>query len=180
MPSFWMSYIHVADLDKVVAKAKRHDDVIVEVEPQTFNKSSRIALVRDPSGAGFTLYEGPDISPSSGEIGTVKQRFHHVHDLEVIKPFYTDLFGWEFRKCTEAPWPCYEIFHKDGTCVGIVEEVPQNIRGKFRYWMPCFAVHSMSDTLARLTAIKGEVDCELTGGRLIARDRQGGYFMVCG
>jgi len=40
MPSFWMSYVHVDDLEKIVRLAD--------------------ALIRDPAGAGFTCYEGED------------------------------------------------------------------------------------------------------------------------
>ena len=42
MPSFWMSYVQVDDLEDVVAKARTHDNVIVEVEPEGFGNDARI------------------------------------------------------------------------------------------------------------------------------------------
>ena len=65
MPSFWMSYVGADDLEGKVKKAHSYKGVVIEVEPTHFDEHSRIALVRDPSGAGFTLYEGPDITPTS-------------------------------------------------------------------------------------------------------------------
>lgn len=46
MPSFWMSYVHVENLDAKVAAARRHEGAIIEIEPQPFDENNRIALVR--------------------------------------------------------------------------------------------------------------------------------------
>ncbi|MEM9494650.1 MAG: VOC family protein [Pseudomonadota bacterium] len=178
MPSFWMSYVRVQNLDATVAKARTHEGAIIEVEPQAFNVDARVALVRDPSGAGFTLYEGPDISSPSGVVGTVEQRYHHLPDVGLITSFYADLFGWRFAKTADTPWPTYEIRHTDGATVAIVEETPEQIRGKFRYWIPCFSAPSREVALSRLSAMNGEVSYELDDQRLIVRDRQGAHFML--
>ena len=52
LPSFWMSYISVTDIDQVVERAKEQG-AIVEVQPTTFMDQGRIALIRDPAGAGL-------------------------------------------------------------------------------------------------------------------------------
>ncbi|WP_350335548.1 VOC family protein [Coralliovum pocilloporae] len=178
MPSFWMSYVHVDDLEATVAKARLHDGVIIEVEPQAFSSDARIALVRDPSGAGFTLYEGPDITPQLHGPGSVEGRYHHVPSLDLIEPFYNDLFGWTFTRSAEQPWTVHDIRHPDGSVIAQVEEVPETIRGKYRYWMPCFTVRSTEETLTRLRARDGELSVDLTDGRLLVTDRQGAHFMV--
>ncbi len=178
MPSFWMSYVHVDDLDGTVEKARRHAGVIIEVEPQAFSSDARIALVRDPSGAGFTLYEGPDITPRSDGIGCVTARYHHVPDIGLIGPFYRDLFGWEFSKVTDTPWAAYAIRHPDGSIIAAAEEVPGAVRGKYRYWMPCFAVQSAEQAVSKIRALDGTVAAELTEGRFLVADRQGAHFMI--
>ena len=178
MPSFWMSYVHVEDLDGTVAKARTHDGAIVEVEPQAFNADARIALVRDPSGAGVTLYEGPDIAPRQTGIGRVERRYHHLPDIGLIEPFYRDLFGWTFTKTAEEPRPVYDIRHPDGSTVAQAEEVPEPVRGKYRYWIPSFRVRSVDATVKRLGALDGAVAAELTGGRALVADRQGAHFMI--
>ncbi|MEP2718319.1 VOC family protein [Pseudophaeobacter sp.] len=180
MPSFWMSYVHVEDLDDKVAKARAHEGVIIEIEPQDFGKGNRIALVRDPSGAGLTMVEGGGITPPSDPVqpGHVLQRYHHLPDIEMIRSFYQDLFGWHFEKRRETPWHCYDILHPDGSLVAKVEEVPETVRGKFRYWVPCFAVGSMPETLASLQALGGEMATDLGDGRQILMDPQGAALMV--
>ncbi|NOD63691.1 MULTISPECIES: VOC family protein [unclassified Ruegeria] len=178
MPSFWMSYIHVDNLDAKVEQARTHEGVIIEVEPQPFSEAARIALVRDPSGAGFTMYEGPDIQTGAPGAGKVIGRFHHVPDIALIAPFYADLFGWRFEKSSASPWPRYDIRHPDGTVVAWAEEVPEAIRGKFRYWMPCFGVKSVGDTLRQIEARSGQHHNDLPEGRVLVSDRQGAHFMI--
>ncbi|MEM6461228.1 MAG: VOC family protein [Pseudomonadota bacterium] len=178
MPSFWMSYVHVEDIEETVAKARSHDGAIIEVEPQAFHANGRIALIRDPSGAGFTVYQGPDITPPMGGVGQVAGRYHHVPDITLIEGFYRDLFGWEFSKASDSPWPTFDILHPDGTVVAQAEEVPESVRGKFRYWMPCFTVSSQEESLERLSSINGEVVSELTGGRTLVAGRQGAHCMI--
>ncbi|MEM7661081.1 MAG: VOC family protein [Pseudomonadota bacterium] len=180
MPSFWMSYVHVADLRASVEKARGHDGVVIEIEPTPFDKNATIALIRDPSGAGFTLYEGPEIWSSDTVHGTgrVAGRFHHVPDIGLIEPFYSDMFGWRFQKEVDEPWPVYGILDDRGRLVAKAEEVPEEIRGKFRYWIPCFAVQSLEETRKRLTRRAGELVTDLGDGRLMLADQQGAHFMV--
>lgn len=185
LPSFWMNYIHVADVDATVEKARQHESVIIEVKPEAFGESARIALIRDPAGAGFTIYEGPEITPdNAGQPGAVARRFHHLPDVGLIRDFYSDLFGWRFEPADGAAWPVYDILHEDGGHLASVEEVPETIRGKFRYWMPCFAVSSLEQAAETLTANGGKLFADLggdaaTGSRLMAEDSQGASFMLC-
>ena len=178
MPSFWMSYVHVEDIDVAVGKARRHDGAVIEVEPQAFNGESRVALVRDPSGAGFTLYEGPDTTPAVQRSGTVECRYHHVSDIELIREFYRDLFGWRFVSVADQPWPRYEVRHADGSLVAWVEEVAATVRGKFNYWMPCFGVDSMDEFSQLIQAHEGTRTADLPGDRAMFADRQGAHFIV--
>jgi len=171
-------YIHVEDIEATVNKARKHNGVIIEVEPQAFNKNARIALVRDPSGAGFTLYEGTDITPTLQSPGTIDSRFHHVSDISLIKDFYNDLFGWSFKKVSDQPWPIFDVLHPDGVTVAQIEEVTENIRGQFNYWMPCFKVDSVDETKRLIDENEGNYLSELPGNRAMLNDRQGAHFMV--
>ncbi|WP_242648990.1 VOC family protein [Cognatiyoonia sediminum] len=177
MPSFWMSYVHVADLDASVEKARGHSDVIIEVEPQSFGDDARVALVRDPSGAGFTLYEGPEITAVSGA-GSVVDRYHHVSDFKLVSAFYEDMFGWTTLETTGSDWPVYELVHPDGKVIAHIEEVPSSIRGKFSYWMPCFSVASSDHSLAQITSTEGTIFSAIGQGRVMVADQQGAHFLI--
>ncbi|MEL6686353.1 MAG: VOC family protein [Pseudomonadota bacterium] len=178
MPSFWMSYIHVESVEETVAKASAHEGAIIEVQPEKFGSNAKVALIRDPSGAGFTVYEGPEIKTPRDKPGVVVQRYHHLPGIDLIQSFYSDLFGWRFEKTSNSPWSTYDILHADGERIAIAEEVPEAICGTFRYWMPCFRVGSAFNVQKTLRSIKGGLRCELMAGRLILEDRQQAHFMI--
>ena len=179
LPSFWMSYIHVEDLSATVDRARTHKGVIIEVEPEPFGETGRVALVRDPNGAGMTLYEGPNIFDSfaKDEAGSVMGRYYHVPELGRAEAFYQDLFGWTFHPldAPEAPWPTFAIHHADGDALATAELVPESIRGRFRYWMPCFATTHSAEALETQGA-SHRID--LYDGRTMLSDRQGASFMI--
>ena len=179
MPSFWMSYIKVLDLDVSVAQARRVENTIIEMEPTPFNEA-RIALVRDPSGAGFTLYEGPDIAPATNlnASGYPVERVLHVPNISKVEQFYNTVFGWTFHQSKDLPWPIFDIRHTDGKFVAKAEQVPKVIRGKFCYWTPSFSISSQEQFLNALTNIKGTIYANLGGRRLLVADRQQAHFIV--
>ncbi|MEM9317601.1 MAG: VOC family protein [Pseudomonadota bacterium] len=177
MPSFWMSYVATGDLDGTVAKAMAQDGAILEVAPQAFNGDARIALIRDPAGAGFTLYEGPDIASPTGAAGQVMGRYHHSKDIQLIAAFYGDLFGWRFVPRATTPWPVYDIVHPGGAVIAQAEEVPPDVRGKFSYWMPSFGVASLEQAQAALAERGGTALSALGRTRALVADRQGAHFI---
>lgn len=178
MPSFWMSYVHVEDVEETVKRAKSHHGVVIEVEQQAFNENAQAALVRDPSGAGFTLYQGPEIPSATEGHGTVQRRYHHVDDIAQIREFYADLFGWTFVPSTGQAWPTFDVRNPDGSIVARVEEVPERIRGTFKYWMPCFDVTSLNAFGELIMKNGGKVLSELPDNRSMFVDRQGAHFMA--
>ena len=177
MPSFWMSYVAVVDVDVVVEKARAHDGAIIEVEPQAFGDDAIVALIRDPMGAGFTVYQGPEIGQSASGVGRVMERYYHAPDINAVASFYKDLFGWTFQPMGTDPWPTFVIADHYGAPVAVAEQIPDEIRGKFRYWMPCFGVADTSRATQTLQTQGGAVHWEIGDGRHLAADAQGAHFL---
>ncbi|MEM6307680.1 MAG: VOC family protein [Pseudomonadota bacterium] len=178
MPSFWMSHIHVKDLDKTLDVARAHKGVSVELGPFYFNKQARVALLRDPAGAGFMIYEGPEIAPAQTGTGRVALRYHHLADVRSIQDFYSDLFDWRFRKLGTDPWPKYEIKHPDGDVIAIIEEVPADVRGIFSYWIPAFEIADITAAAHDVKSMGGRATSHLELDRIMVKDRQGAHFML--
>ena len=178
LPSFWMSYVQADNVDATVAKARTHDGVIVEVEPQDAGDGLRIALIRDPSGAGFTVVEGMPPSQSFSGVGSVLARYHHCPDLSQIAPFYSDLFGWRFEKLTDTPWPTHNVLNPSGTVVAQVEEIPEAYRGRYRYWIPCFGADDTKKAVATVKDLGGSETGDLGDGRKLVMDSQGASFLI--
>lgn len=100
MPSFWMSYIRVADIEQTVRVAAEHG-ATVEIQPQPAPGGGLIALIRDPAGAGFTCYEGDDPGGRADDPGHMVWNELHISDLGKVDTFYTSVFGWVVRPSSD-------------------------------------------------------------------------------
>ncbi|MEM9715513.1 MAG: VOC family protein [Pseudomonadota bacterium] len=119
MPSFWMPYFSVTDVDAAVDKAKALG-AKVEIAPEPLG-AGRFALVRDPLGAGFSLFEGSDFDNRYlGAGGRIGQSLF-VSDAGPAMSFYSALFDWSFREITSG---IYSI-QKAWTQIGHMHVLPE-------------------------------------------------------
>lgn len=177
LPSFWMSYIQVEDINEIIEKAQTHKKVIVEVKPTQFDEHSQIALIRDPSGAGFTIYQGANLNGrfSSGH-GKMIWNVLHVNDLNSVKDFYMDIFDWTFSPSGQSS-DCYFIKDSNQNNIASLEVISPSIKGDYQYWMPIFEIQNKGffDDLLKM---HGKVTMSLDETRTMCQDPQGGSFIV--
>ncbi|MEM9853255.1 MAG: VOC family protein [Pseudomonadota bacterium] len=175
MPSFWMSYIAVSEAAHAVRQAKALGGK-VELGPVAYEQGE-IALIRDPLGAGFTIYSGPPFPPSA--TGPAARAGHglFVSDMAAIKPFYEALFGWRFG----VPEMGVSAVSKDGETLFHCHEIPDPaLRGKEEYWGVFFAAPD-AGVKGRVGAAGGKVVASMVlpeGPALLAHDPDGGHFFV--
>jgi len=178
MPSFWMSYISVENIDGIVKDAKNHG-AIIEIKPMSFDGNSKIALIRDPSGAGFTVYEGKDLKGKyeSGH-GRMVWNVLHVNDITLVKSFYEEVFGFIIQPNSESNFR-YDIFNASNELIAHADVISDDIKGDKQYWVPIFEVDDI-DIFSK--------DVKSMGGTIVFRDdlyeyaifadTQGASFMV--
>ena len=91
MPHFWMNYIQVSDLNKTVEVAEQLGGKIELSDVDFYNGT--VALIRDPMGSGFTVYEDRrGYGRLSQTKHTVGFRELHSSNVQEVYQFYTDLF----------------------------------------------------------------------------------------
>lgn len=97
MPHFWMTYIQVNNLQQTVENARQLGGII-EME-QILPNFGKVALIRDPLGAGFTVYEGEHLQSTrtSNTENTLIWNELHVSDASKVIPFYEGIFDWKFE-----------------------------------------------------------------------------------
>jgi len=177
MPSFWMSYIAVEDVAKAVEVANAHGGK-VELGPIPFEGGGEIALIRDPLGAGFTVYSGNALDSRGQGHGSKLGHGLFVSEASAVTDFYTALFGWRFKATTDG---AQEIL-MDGQRIAHLYEIPDPaIRGKEQYWAVYFGAAKLSDARKNVADLGGEILAEteiLEGKALIARDPDGGTFWL--
>lgn len=137
MPSFWMSYIHVADINETVRSAEKFG-ASVEIKPQAGPGGGVIALIRDPAGAGFTCYQGEDLGgkDETGAEARMVWNELHVSSLAKVEAFYTNVFGWVITRSDEDDR--YDIHNSSGDLVAGIRIYENEIKGDKEYWSVYF------------------------------------------
>lgn len=168
MPSFWMSYLAVDDAERVAEAARAYPGATVELVDEAYG--GKAALVRDPSGAGFTAYDGRPMSQRSRRPGNLCWNELHVASAEAVLPFYERLFGWE---TVEAASPgAYRVLAAGGQHIADIAEVPSEIKGKAEYWVCTFAVEDLDEATHAAVAHGGGIVRD-EGRRRLLHDNSG-------
>lgn len=184
MPSFWMSYIKVEDIQETVRLAEQYG-AKVEVKPQTAPGGGQIALIRDPAGAGFTCYEGNALTRNdTRSIGTPVWNELHISDLAKVEPFYSGVFGWAIRPTPIADR--YEITlphhtQRGASAIAGITVTPNALKVDKEYWGVYFAVPGLAGAQAKIEKAGGQIVAEQPLGShdaLLAYDSQGAAFYI--
>jgi len=184
MPSFWMSYIHVEDINKVVAAAQRNGGK-VELPPQPGPGGGTIALIRDPAGAGFTCFEGEATETNRHVIGSVVWNELHVSNLQLVKSFYENVFHWSIKPTPVANR--FEIFEQSETpsteqhLVAGIQVTSNEIKGDKEYWGVYFLVNDLQKSAITIEKAGGNIVAEQPLGErqsILAYDSQGAAFYI--
>lgn len=176
LASYWMPYISITDIDNVVLKAIKLG-AKVGLLPFSFNEKSKIAVIKDPSGASISLCEGFSMNGlTDGSKNGQFSWFERIGDLSSeVKVFYEELFSWKF----DAEGDGFMISKEDGkpfasmkTNINIPEE-----GGSF--WIPSFNVDSLQEAKAVVLENGGEVVLEEEGS-FVGKDLFGAGIRVMG
>jgi len=165
MPHFWMNYIQVENLDDLVKEAPLLN-AKVELKNEPFY-GGKIALIRDPMGAGFTLYEGYELGQNNNNKQSIVARELHTSNAAANLEFYTKLFQWQINKISQQE---YHINNSEGKEVGKILEIENSVKGKYEYWVTQFAARNYKDILPKIKQLNGEVILD-EGHRMLVTDK---------
>lgn len=172
-PPFWMSYIQVPSVENSIKLALELGGQLemgpIEVEGGCF------ALIRDPLGAGFSLYQSAeDYTPAKGN-NTVQCRELHISNLKSVQAFYEKLFNWSIEKSAASP---FQISNSDRIEIGTIRELPHALRAGYEYWIPVFQVANLQEYMQKLRKLGGIVYQVFDQRIAMVTDPYGASFMV--
>lgn len=176
MPSFWMSYIQVEDVDATVQQA---ESLGGKIELQEDNAFGRVALIRDPLGAGFTCIQNHQMQSARGEHpGQCCGSELVISDPDQAAAFYAPLFGWSFKPAGNDQ---HMIHHASGDAIASVQVASNDIKGDKEYWAVYFAVQDLARAQQAIEQAGGSVVYTYdtpAGQVLVAHDDQGAAFQL--
>lgn len=189
MPSFWMLYLAVDDVD-AEAEAIAADGGAVHKAPADIPGTGRFALVTDPQGAAFGLLQPlpMDPPPESGAFDQKKAGHGNWIELQTTDQkaaldFYAGHFGWTLdHTMPMGEMGDYDIFARNGAQIGGMMPL---MGAPTPAWMPYYGAEDVADTVERVKAGGGRIlngPHEVPGPALVvqAADPQGVVFGFVG
>jgi uncharacterized protein len=179
MPSFWNAYVTVESADDAAGKA-RYLGATVVAEPFDVMDAGRMAVIQDPTGAVFCVWEprsniGAQIVNAPGAL-TLSQL--NTGDPERAIRFYSELFGWRSEPMQGGDTPYWGLYNGDRLAGGVMLLAPE--MGAPPHWLSYFGTESVDEAAGRIAELGGQVmvpPTEVPGGKiLVAQDPQGAVF----
>jgi len=157
IPPHWLSYVSVKSADEAAAKAKDLGGTLMK-EPFDVFTVGRMAVVQDPTGAVFALWQagthagaGVYNVPGSfcwNELGT--------NDPAKATDFYTGLFGWTAKTQNFGPMEYTMFANGEKPAGGMYKLTPE--MGKVPpHWLVYFAVDDCDAKVDLATSLGAQV-----------------------
>ena len=156
--------------------------------PEDIPGVGRFAVVADPQGAGFMLFEPLPGSErpvvAQGTPGRAEWHELHAADRDAAFDFYAGQFGWTKAEAFDmGPMGTYQLFAAGDTTIGGMMTKMDAFPTPF--WLYYFGVDAIDAAIERITANGGQIlhgPAEVPGGAWIvqALDPQGAMFALVG
>lgn len=183
IPPNWLSYASVASADESAAKAKELGATLLK-EPFDVFTVGRMAVVQDPTGAVFALWQAG--THKGAGVTNVPNSFCWnelaTPDVEKAGDFYTGLFGWGKNVQQMGPMIYTSFMNGERPAGGMYKPGPE--MGEIPpHWLVYFAVDDTDAMVAKATGLGAKVfappmDIPGTGRFAILQDPQGAAFAV--
>lgn len=179
MPPNWQSYVSVEDIEAAAERAKSLGATVL-AEPFDVMDVGRMAVIQDPTGAVFSLWQsgrhfGAGLVNAPGALSWNQL---NTNDVEGARKFYAQLFGWE-DETFEEDGATYLTVSVDGWRNGGIMTMPEGVQAP-PHWLVYFAVEDVEAAAAKVRELGGEVivpPMDVPAGRItVARDPQGAVF----
>jgi predicted enzyme related to lactoylglutathione lyase len=179
MPTFWGSYVTVESADSTSVRASDLGATLM-AEPFDVMEAGRMAIVQDPTGAVFSVWQ-PHGSIGATWVngpGALSLNQLNTTDPEAAQRFYAELFGWRFEDVSSEETRYWGIYNEDrlnGGMMGMPAGGPAP-----SHWLVYFGSEEVDADAERVGGLGAQVmvpPTDVPGGRfLVAQDPQGAVF----
>jgi predicted enzyme related to lactoylglutathione lyase len=183
VPPHWLLYIAVADADESVKTAVALGGKTL-LEPFDVMDLGRMALLQDPTGAAFALWQarkhiGVQLNNQPNTLCWSELATTNTDDAAA---FYTKLFGWSTKAGDAAP-DMYTEFINGGIPIGGMLQMPAEWGNVPSHWAPYFQVTDCDATVKQAQALGATIrvpptDIPNVGRFAVIQDAQGAHFSI--
>ncbi len=183
VPPHWMIYIAVDSADKTAQRAGELGAKILAPPFDVFD-FGRMAVIQDPTGAVFSIWEKKKHSGIGieGVPGTLCWADLSTADPEAAKKFYSELFAWNISAGDKDPSGYLHIMN-GGHPIGGLPPTAHRDPKTPPHWLPYFAVEDVDATTAKAQQQKAKaylapMSIENVGRMAVLADPQGAVFAI--
>ena len=180
-PPAWLSYVTVADADGVATSADGLGATVIS-EPFDVMDAGRMAVLQDPTGAVFAIWQAKQSIGAQlvNDTGSLTMNQLNTNDTHAAQAFYSALFGWTFAQVASGEQEFWSITNGDRLNGGMMPtpdgwEIPS-------HWLAYFTLADIDAGVAQIREMGGGVSIgpvPIPAGRLaVATDPQGAVFAV--
>lgn len=181
LPSHWVAYVEVENVDAVTANAKTIGATISR-NPFDVPGVGRSAVIRDPQGAIICPFMPThNLPPPSG---TFLWNELITDDVAASVIFYTKLFGWKAKDGNVEQMKGYTVFKSADEVDSITGAMHHSFaKGRSAAWVPYLSTKLIDETFAKAIALGAKVQIEVTdvpneGRFAILKDPTGAEFAL--
>ena len=186
VPPHWGSYVTVDDVDATAKKAAANGAKLLQ-EPFDVMDVGRMAVVQDPTGATFCLWQAKRHIGAGviDEPGSLAWNELYTNDVDRAGKFYVDTLGWTTKAEDMGPMGTYTLFGLPGEkrSVGGMMPMLPHMKGVPPHWLAYFAVTSCDASTKKATELGGKVvvsptDIPNVGRFSVIHDPQNAVFAL--
>lgn len=157
-PAAWVGYVDVDDLGARVARLKALGANAM-MDGMDIPGVGRVAMLADPSGAVFALYQAArdsgDWEPSTTGLGDIGWQEVSSNDLQGSKGFYGEGFGWVAGDPMQTPGGDYHMFMQGEKPIAGLYQRPSEV--PFCAWTFYINVADVDTTVAKAKELGGQL-----------------------
>src|SRR6185295_17517171 len=152
VPTHWASYVSVESADEVAAKAKSLGGNVM-MEPFDVAEHGRMAVIADPTGAVFSIWQAKQHKGVGvkGETNSLCWNEVLTNDTAKAADFYTKLFGWKTK--TDSGGSPYTEFINGEDHIGGMMQIQPQMGPMPPNWGIYIAVEDCDGTVAKATSM---------------------------
>ena len=185
VPPHWNSYVAVGDADAAAARARELGGEVLAEAFDVF-EAGRMAVLRDPQGAGFMVWQARDMIGARlvNAHGALAWNELLTTDPEAAIDFYGRLFGWATESMEGAMGQPYWVIRNQERGNGGIMPQPPELAGAPPLWTVYFGADDVEASFATAQRLGGSVRMPVTavaGGRMriaVLADPAGAVFAL--
>jgi predicted enzyme related to lactoylglutathione lyase len=183
IPPHWLSYVSVANVDDSAAQAKTLGANLMK-EPFDVFTVGRMAVVQDPTGAVFALWQA-GTHQGSGVVNIPNSFcWNELATKDVVRAgdFYSGLFGWG-KKVQDMGMMTYTSFMNGERPAAGMYQPPPEFGEVPPHWLVYFAVADADETAKRAAELGANIcspprDIPGVGRFAMIQDPQNAAFAI--